>query len=130
MLEYYRMELVTQHYIISRDLNAHGHLFGGTVLAWLDEAGAVYIIGKTGYSNIVTVSMHDVSFRSPGKLGHIVKIYTEIIKKGKSSITVRVDAVNETPGCEKQVIIDCTITYVFLDNSGKPYPYFEINENA
>ena len=124
------MDIITQHYIISRDLNAHGNLFGGTVLAWLDEAGAIYIIDKTGYSNIVTVSMHDVNFRNPGKMGNIVKIYGEIMKKGKSSITVRVDAVNETPGCEKRVIIDCTITYVFLDNSGKPYPFFDINKDA
>ena len=120
------MKLITQHLVINRDLNAYGNVFGGTVLSWLDEAGAVYVTGEIGYSNIVTVSMNDVNFRNPAKLGDIIKIYSEVTKTGKSSITLRVDAVIEPVNIEKKVIIDCQITYVCLDEAGKPFPYFNL----
>jgi len=117
------MELVTQHFIMSKDLNAFGNVFGGTVLAWLDEAGAVYVMQKINYKNIVTVSMDNVNFRNPAKMGDILQIFAETIRTGKSSIRVRVEAIARDNNQPDRVIIDCEITYVCLKD-GKPYPHF------
>lgn len=123
------MELVTQHIVMSKELNAHGNLFGGTMLAWLDEASAIYVMRKLAYSNIVTVSMDDVSFKTPGRNGDIILIYSEVDKVGKSSVTVKTSAfsMNERM-TDKKEIIQCKITFVCLDEAGKPYPYFEKNK--
>ncbi|TGJ99227.1 acyl-CoA thioesterase [Leptospira semungkisensis] len=119
------MGLSTQHIVMSRDLNQHGFLFGGQMLAWIDEGCAMFVMEKIGYSNLVTVSMDDVVFKSPGLLGEIIQIFSKVEKVGKSSITLRCAAIAKSQK-KKEVreIIDCKITYVCLDDSGKPFPYF------
>lgn len=119
------MELSTQHIVMSRDLNQHGFLFGGQMLAWIDEGCAMYVMEKIRYSNIVTVSMDDVVFKSPGLSGDIIQIFSKIEKIGKSSITIRNASISKSQKRkEVREIIDCRITYVCLDDSGKPFPYF------
>ncbi|PJZ49541.1 MULTISPECIES: acyl-CoA thioesterase [Leptospira] len=119
------MELSTQHIVMSRDLNQHGFLFGGQMLAWIDEGCAMFVIEKIGYSNLVTVTMDNVIFKSPGLLGEIIQIFSKIEKVGKSSITIRSAAIAKNQK-KKEIreIIDCRVTYVCLDDSGKPFPYF------
>lgn len=119
------MELSTQHIVMSRDLNQHGFLFGGQMLAWIDEGCAMYVMEKIRYSNIVTVSMDNVIFRSPGLLGDIIQIFSKIEKIGKSSITIRTTSIAKNQKTkEVREIIDCRVTYVCLDESGKAFHYF------
>lgn len=122
------MELITQHIVMAKDLNAHGNLFGGIMLAWLDEASAIYAMRRLMYTNIVTVSMDDVSFKTPGRLGDIIQIFSEIEKVGRSSIHIKTSAFSiGNKQSEKKEIIQCKIIFVCLDGSGKPFPYPEIN---
>jgi acyl-CoA thioesterase YciA len=119
------MELATQHIVMSRDLNQHGFLFGGQMLAWIDEGCAMFVMEKIRYSNIVTVSMADVVFKSPGLLGDIIQIFSKIEKVGNSSITIRNTSIGKSQSRkELKEIIDCKITYVCLDEKGRPFPYF------
>lgn len=120
------MELASQHIVMSKDLNAHGNLFGGTILAWIDEGCAMYVMERIKYSNIVTVNMQDVNFSSPGRLGDIVQIYAKIEKTGTSSITICSKAIsNDVAKQSMNEIITCKITYVCLDDFRKPFPYFK-----
>ncbi|ASV08489.1 acyl-CoA thioesterase [Leptospira interrogans serovar Canicola] len=120
------MELATQHIVMSRDLNQHGFLFGGQMLAWIDEGCAMFVMVKIRYSNIVTVSMADVVFKSPGLLGDIIQNFSKIDKIGNSSITIRNTSIGKSQSRkELKEIIDCKITYVCLDENGKPFPYFK-----
>jgi acyl-CoA thioesterase YciA len=124
------LDLVTQHIVMSRDLNAHGNLFGGVMLAWIDEAAALYAMEKIAYTNIVTVNMDDINFKSPGKNGDIVQVYASVARTGKSSITIRTVCVSiNDKSREKREIINCKVTFVCLDSSNKPFPYFEMLEN-
>jgi acyl-CoA thioesterase YciA len=124
------MELVTQHIVMSRDLNAHGNLFGGIILSWIDEAAALYAMEKIAYTNIVTVNMDDVNFKLPGKNGDIIQIYASIEKKGRSSLIIRTVCVSiNDKNRERKEIINCKVTFVCLDSEGKPFPYFEILGN-
>jgi len=117
-------EIVTRRLVMSADLNAAGYLFGGRMLAWLDEGSALYVMERIGYKDIVTVSMADVSFHAPGRLGDAVVIYCRVLETGRSSITVQTRAlVHEPGGARPREVITCRFVYVCLKN-GKPYAYF------
>ena len=118
-------EIVTRHIVMDRDLNAFGNLFGGSMLAWLDEGSALYVMDKIGYADFVTVSMDDVKFRSPAHRGDAVVLYSRILHTGGSSITVGTRAFSHEPVTgNKREIINCKLTFVCL-KAGKPYAYFK-----
>jgi acyl-CoA thioesterase YciA len=123
-------EVVTRHIVMERDLNSFGNLFGGAMMAWLDEAAALFVMEKSGYADFVTVSFDNVRFKAPGRRGDAIVIYCRVVKTGRSSITVEAQAfVNEPQSSVKRQVIDCRITYVCLEN-GKPTPYFESERYA
>lgn len=123
-------EIVTRHLVMERDLNAFGNLFGGVMLAWIDESSALFVMERIGWPDFVTVNMDDVDFKTPARRGDAVVFYSRILKTGRSSITVRTRAfVSQTLGVQdsdrkREEIINCKITFVCLKN-GKPFPYFE-----
>ena len=124
------MELINQHIVMSKDLNAHGNLFGGIMLSWIDEAAAIFAMRKIAYTNIVTVNMDDVNFKTPGKNGDIIQIFAGIEKVGKSSFTVKTTSISILPDQKmNREIIQCKVVFVCLDKEGKPFPYLEINKS-
>lgn len=121
-------EIVTRHLIMEKDLNYFGNLFGGAILAWLDEGTAAYVVDKIGYADFVTVSLEDVYFKSPARRGDALVIYSRILKLGRSSITVRTRAFVHLPvSGDKREIIDCKFTFVCLKENS-PYAYFKSPE--
>ncbi|HNJ04745.1 MAG TPA: hotdog domain-containing protein, partial [Leptospiraceae bacterium] len=62
-------DIVTRHLVMEKDLNAFGNLFGGNMLAWIDEASALYVMEQIGFANFVTVSFDDVNFKAPARRG-------------------------------------------------------------
>jgi|GEM_PF-581093 len=117
-------ELVTRHIVMEKDLNAFGNLFGGVMLAWLDEAAALYVMEKCGYANFVTVSLDDVNFKAPSHRGDSTLIYCRVLKTGRSSIIIQTKAYSYEPESrEKYEVINCKFTFVCLKR-GKPYNYF------
>ncbi|NIA15920.1 MAG: acyl-CoA thioesterase [Nitrospiraceae bacterium] len=118
-------DVVTRHLVMERDLNPAGNLFGGTMLAWLDEATAVYVTEQIGYTDFVTVAMDDIRFRAPGHRGDIITVYSRIVGTGRTSVTAESKAFVEKPSTnERREMINCTIAYVCLKNQEK-YAYFE-----
>ena len=131
MIDLSGMELITQHIVMSKDLNAHGNLFGGIMLAWIDESAAIYSMRKIGYTNIVTVNMDDVNFKTPGKNGDIIQIYAGIEKVGNSSLIIKTKSISLPIGkMEAREIIQCKVTFVCLDDIGKPFAYLEKNKTT
>ena len=123
-------EIVTRHMIMERHINPHGHVFGGVLLAWLDECSALYAMEKTGYPEIVTVSMDHVNFVAPSQRGDHVAIHCRLFRVGRSSVCVQAKAVVYDPeACTEREAITCEITYVCLKN-GKAFRYFESDEYA
>ncbi len=118
-------EFINQHIVMGRHLNAYKHLFGGAMLSWLDEAGAMFVVEKIQYENIVTVAMNNVVFQNPAKLGSRIKFYGKVNKTGSSSVTVLLKAIRKDIDKAKILpIIECEITYVCIDEEGKPYKLF------
>src|SRR5438270_9662835 len=75
--------------MMPRDANYLGTIFGGVILSSIDLAGAVEA-HRHSDGKIVTVAMHEVKFIAPVLVGDLVSFYTETVKLGNTSVTVRV----------------------------------------
>lgn len=105
------------------DVNPLGTMFGGLILSYIDQAGAVEA-RKYSSKHIVTVALHEVKFIAPVFVGDLVSFYTELVKIGTTSITVRV-SVDAARGCHADKTVHVTqaeIVYVAIDDDGKPVP--------
>lgn len=112
------MRFFSRKLIKPEDLNAHGTLFGGTVLAWVDEEAAIYVLCQLGEGNIVTKYMSEINFVNSAKLGEVIEIGMETVKFGTTSITVKCLVRNKF---NKEPIISIDkIVFVHLDEFGKP----------
>jgi acyl-CoA hydrolase len=121
-------EIVTRHLILDRDLNHFGHLFGGTLLHWLDESAYLYTVEKSGYGNLVTVSVDGVHFKSPARRGNDILIFGKILRTGRSSIEADMRACAKEPmdGSLRE-IIHSTFKFVALKDE-KPFSWFQSDE--
>lgn len=103
------------------DLNPNGTLFGGKLLAWIDEEAALYAIIQLENTHVVTKFMSEINFMSSAKPGDIVEIGIEVIKFGTTSLVLRSEVRNKMT---RQTIITVeNITMVNLDENGKPKPH-------
>ena len=87
--------------MMPRDTNAHGTVFGGVILSYIDVAGGVEAIRHTRHNRFVTVAMKEVIFHEPVFIGDLVSFYAKTLKVGNTSITIHVDVEAErfgTPG--------------------------------
>lgn len=115
------MNFYSRKLIKPQDMNAHGTLFGGTVLSWIDEEAAIFVSCQLGKGNLVTKFMSEIDFVSSATLGDIIEIGMETVKFGKSSITVRCVVRNKF---SKEVIIKIDrIVFVHVDEEGRPSPH-------
>ena len=123
------MELISSHVCKTSNVGVHGNLFGGTMLGWLDEAGAIFCAQVCGTPRMVTKSISEVVFERPVRPGQIIKIYGDVVEIGNSSISVRLKARRHSVynGTQKDV---CSIgmTFVRIDGDGEPVPIKTIKE--
>lgn len=112
------MRFHTRKWVKPEDLNPNSSLFGGKLLAWIDEELALYSIIQLENSRIVTKHMSEINFRSSAKQGDIIEIGIDVVKFGITSITLKCEARNIMTR-EKIISID-SITMVNLDENGKP----------
>ena len=76
--------------MMPKDTNAHGTIFGGVILSYIDQAAAVEA-KRHGASFVVTVAMREVVFHEPVYVGDLVSFYTRLVKIGNTSITIGVE---------------------------------------
>ena len=112
------MRFHTRKWVKPEDLNPNGTLFGGKLLAWIDEELALYTIIQLENTRIVTKHMSEINFRSSAKQGDIIEIGIDVVKFGKSSLTLICEARNIMTR-ETIITIDST-TMVSLGANGKP----------
>lgn len=115
------MRFHTRKWVKPEDLNANGTLFGGKLLAWIDEEAALYSIVQLENPKVVTKFMSEINFMSAAKQGDIVEIGLDVVQFGKSSLVLKSEVRNMMTR-EKIITID-NITMVNLDENGKPKPH-------
>ncbi|MAB47271.1 MULTISPECIES: acyl-CoA thioesterase [Winogradskyella] len=115
------MRFHTRKWVKPEDLNANGTLFGGQLLAWIDEEAALYTIIQLENSKVVTKYMSEINFMASAKQGDIIEIGIEVTKFGKSSMTLKCEARNKMTR-ETILTID-NLIMVNLGPDGKPKPH-------
>jgi acyl-CoA thioesterase YciA len=117
------MEIITQHLCLEKDVGNHGNLFGGIMMAWLDEAGAILAIQKAKTNRMVTVMMDKLQFIQPVKVGDVVRIYGKVAKIGNTSLTLDLMAEAIDPETETgRRVCETHMVFVKLDKWGNKAP--------
>ena len=108
--------------MMPRDTNPHGTIFGGVLLSYIDQAGAVgarHEVRRAGWPDqpVVSVAMNGVEFHLPVFVGDVVSFWTRLVKVGRTSITMHVDVEAERRG-EVVQLTEAEVTYVAVDLTG------------
>jgi acyl-CoA thioesterase YciA len=117
---------VTRRLVMYSDLNAHGLLFGGQLMSWLDEGTAQTAMRLMGTDHIVTKKFGEIVFEHPGRLGDSLEIWARVEREGRTSLTLecRVFVRRFLQGVEDfQQICRSNVVYVALDAKGRPRPW-------
>lgn len=115
------MRFHTRKWVKPEDLNANETLFGGRLLSWIDEEAALYSIIQLENKRVVTKYMSEINFMSTAKQGDIVEIGIEVLKFGKSSLTLKSEARNKMT--RETILTVDHIIMVNLGEDGKPKPH-------
>ena len=115
------MELISTHFIKTQDVGYHGNLFGGVMLAWLDVAAQA-----ADTPRMVTKHIAGLTFEKPCRPGQIIKIYGDVAKVGKTSLTLNMEARRHSVynGTQKSVV-STQMTFVRIDGDGEAIPISE-----
>ena len=112
---------------MTKDVGVHGNLFGGIMMAWIDEATAAFASEVCFTPHLVTGTFDKLVFASPVKVGDAIKIYCKTKAIGTKSITIEVEARNFSPYDHSEVVVCKTSgTFVRIDErNGKSIPISE-----
>ena len=106
--------IITRHVCMTKDVGLNGNLFGGNMMAWLDEAAAI-LAEKNSSDTVVTLRVSELLFKKPVKVKDLVEIDCVINGRGKTSVTIDVRAlVNEETVCE------CQFVFINIGEDGRP----------
>ena len=116
------MKFFSRKWIKPEDLNPNGTLFGGRLLAWIDEEAEIYAMCQLGNSkHLVTKYISEIDFIASAKQGEVIEIGVELVSLGRSSITMRAEVRNKAN--QETIISINKIVFVNLGENGKPEPH-------
>jgi acyl-CoA thioesterase YciA len=103
------------------DANQSGDIFGGWIMAQVDIAGSIPAI-RRAKGRVATVAVNSFQFRQPVLVGDVVSLYAEVVRVGRTSITVNVEVyAQRRPEREETVkVTEATLTYVAIDQDRSP----------
>ncbi len=113
--------------MMPRDTNAQGTIFGGVILSYIDQAGAIEA-RRQGSRLMLTVSMDKIVFHQPVFVGDLISFWTETLRIGRTSITVKVvcEAIRGTDPQKKVLVTEAQVVYVNVGEDRKPTPIVRI----
>jgi acyl-CoA thioesterase YciA len=102
------------------DTNQNGDIFGGWLLSQMDLGGGIFA-SKTAKSRTVTVAIEAMNFRKPVFVGDLVSVHAHLVRIGRTSITVHLEAwVLRRKEMHSILVTDGNFTYVSIDDQGHP----------
>ncbi len=115
------MRFHTRKWIKPQDLNPNQTLFGGRLLEWIDEEAALYACIQLENKRVVTKYINEINFVSSAKQGDVIEIGIDVVRFGKSSLTLACEVRNKMT---RQTIIKIDeIIMVNLNENGQPSPH-------
>lgn len=117
-----RGELTVRISAMPADTNANGDIFGGWVMARMDQAGGIAGVERAR-GRVVTVAVEAMTFLKPMKVGDVLEIYTEVISVGRTSMKIRISAW----ACRfradlREKVTEATFVFVAVNDDGRPRP--------
>ena len=94
----------TTHVVLPPDTNSHGTAFGGKIMQWMDIAAGI-AAGRHAQGPVVTVSVDDLHFARPIKMGNIVCVRTQVNYTGRTSMEIGVRVIFGDSHIRKKIII-------------------------
>src|SRR5882724_10460166 len=109
--------------MMPRDTNAQGTIFGGVILSYIDQAGAIEA-RRQGCRLMLTVSMDKIVFHEPVFVGDLVSFWTETLRIGTTSITIKVvcEVIRGADLQKKVLVTEAQVVYVNVGEDRKPKP--------
>jgi acyl-CoA thioesterase YciA len=114
-------ELVMRVMPMPADTNPNGDIFGGWLMARVDQAGAV-LPARIARGRIATVAVNQFLFKQPVSVGDLLSFYSRVERIGTTSVTVHVEVLAERNPANLQIVkvTEANLTYVAIDRDGKP----------
>ncbi len=110
--------------MMPRDTNGHGTIFGGVLLSYIDQAGAIEA-ARHVKQKIVTVAIKEVVFHQPVHVGDVVSFFGSLKRFGRTSITVGIEVFATRMMCgegDEVKVTEAELTFVAVDDEGRPTP--------
>ncbi|MBI3044602.1 MAG: acyl-CoA thioesterase [Betaproteobacteria bacterium] len=103
------------------DENQSGDIFGGWIMAQVDIAGSIPAM-RLARGRVATVAVNSFQFKQPVLVGDVISLYAEVVRVGRTSITVNVEVYAQRRPEREQVVkvTEATLTYVALDENRRP----------
>jgi acyl-CoA thioesterase YciA len=115
-------ELVIRTIAMPKDTNPNGDIFGGWLMSQMDLGAAIYA-RNLSRSRVTTVAVDGMSFLNPVNVGDIVNCHASLLKIGRTSIRVAVEAWVQRGSDGKLLRVTAGVfTYVAIDENGRPQP--------
>jgi acyl-CoA thioesterase YciA len=116
-------ELVMRVMPMPADTNPNGDIFGGWIMARVDQAGAV-LPARIARGRLATVAVNQFLFKQPVSVGDLLSFYARVERIGTTSVTVHVEVLAERNPANPQVVkvTEANLTYVAIDRDGRPRP--------
>ena len=115
-------EVVLRVVPMPSDANYTGDIFGGWIMSQVDIAGSIPAL-RLARGRIATVAVNSFTFKQPVLIGDLVSFYAEIVRVGRTSITVDVEVYAERRTLQEVVkVTEATLTYVAVDHKRRPRP--------
>lgn len=115
-----RGELASRVMAMPANTNPMGDIFGGWIMSMMDAAGKMSAASRA-QGRVVTVSVSNITFLQPVKVGDTVCCYTEIVRVGRSSITLDVEVWVKRQGQGERIrVTSAVFTFVAVDDQGQP----------
>lgn len=111
----------SRRWVRPEDLNAHGSLFGGSLLRWIDEEAAIYAILQLGNPRAVTKFISEIEFVSSAVQGDLIEMGLKATAFGRTSLTMRAEVRNMIT--RRRILAIERIVFVGLDEDGAPLPH-------
>ncbi|PTL72382.1 acyl-CoA thioesterase [Rathayibacter caricis DSM 15933] len=111
----------SRRWVRPEDLNAHGSLFGGSLLRWIDEEAAIYAILQLGNPRAVTKYISEIDFVSSAVLGDLIEMGLRATSFGRTSLTMRAEVRNMIT--RRSILVIERLVFVSLGDDGRPAPH-------
>jgi acyl-CoA thioesterase YciA len=104
------------------DTNANGDIFGGWVMARMDQAGGIAGVERA-QGRVVTIAVEAMTFIRPVRVGDVMEVYTEVFHVGRTSMKIHVEAwAQRFRTVNREKVTEATFAFVAIDEDGRPRP--------